>query len=109
MGLSHTPIFGLQPHHDGDTQVVDRFIKAYGEAIREHHNSQYERLVATSVGRADELRRRYDGTTSTALSYINAEDIEDPKKRSYVKRYRAGIIFIESYRELPSRLASVAH
>lgn len=96
-----TPIFGSQPHHDGDAQVVDRFIKAYGEAIRAHHNSQYERLVATSVGRADELRRRYDGTTSTALSYINAEDIEDPKKRPYVKRYRAGIIFIESYRELP--------
>lgn len=96
-----TPIFGSQPHQEGDTAVVDHFVQAYGESVRAHHNSQYDRLVATSVGRAEELRTRYDKTTATALSYINAEDIEDTKERAYVKRYRAGIIFIESYRELP--------
>ena len=89
--------------------MVDRFIKAYGEAIREHHNSQYERLVATSVGRADELRRRYDGTTSTALSYINAEDIEDPKKRLMSNATEQALSSSSLTVNFPSRLVRIAH
>jgi tryptophan 2,3-dioxygenase len=96
-----TPIFGSQPHHEGDSEVVEHFIQVYSESVREHHNSQYERLVASSVGKADELRKRYDGIIAVVLLFINVEDIEDSEQKSYVKRYRAGIIFIESYRELP--------
>ena len=69
----------------------------YAEAVAKHHQAQAERLLATSLSSREEVMAKYAKNTETARHYLFAEDI-DQDKRAYVKRYRAGLLFIESYR-----------
>ncbi len=98
--LHRTPIFGSSPGEEKDEAVVEQFLKEYAEAVAKHHQAQGERLLATSLSSREEVMAKYAKNTETARHYLFAEDI-DQDKRAYVKRYRAGLLFIESYRELP--------
>ena len=98
--LHRTPIFGSSPGEKDDPKIVDRFLQEYADAVAEHHQAQAERLLATSLSSREEVMAKYAKNTETARHYLFAEDIPQ-SERSYVKRYRAGLLFIESYRELP--------
>lgn len=105
--LYRTPIFASKPHNTDktinsqDMDTVEAFLQEYATNVETHHNQQLDRLLATSLGKEEEMRARYAETTKAAKQFLFAEDIEDMEKRSFVKRYRAGLLFIESYRELP--------
>lgn len=93
-----------------DEFEVDLFIKEYVAAIDEYHQDQCRRLIESSVGSPEETKRRFNAQTKTARQYMFAEDIEHKegvseaehlKRKTFVRRYRAALLFIESYRELP--------
>ncbi len=98
--LFRTPIQGSQPTDDKDEDVVDQFLTNYLEAIQKHHNLQKENLIQSSVSKAEAVQEKFDALSKEANKYLFAEDVEE-EDRYHTKRYRAALIFIESYRELP--------
>jgi len=99
--LYRTPIQGSMPHHENDNQAVDSFLENYLTAIQGHHEMQIGRLIASSVAPEKEVRARFAGQFQAAKEYIYAHDIEKEEDKAFTKRYRAALLFIESYRELP--------
>src|SRR5207249_2940199 len=61
---------------------------------------QAERVAGSWGGGPAAIRRRCDEAAETARVFLAAEDTE-PAERARVKRVRAGLLFIESYRDLP--------
>jgi tryptophan 2,3-dioxygenase len=98
--LQRTPIFGSSPDSENDVEMVDQFLYEYAEAVGKHHQAQAKRLLETSLSKAEDVHAKYAGNTKVAEEYLFALDIPE-ERRPYVKRYRAGLLFIESYRELP--------
>ena len=98
--LHRTPIFGSSPDSEGDEEIVDHFLSEYADAVAAHHQAQAERLLATSLSAREEVIAKYSQNTEVAKQYLFAKDIAE-EHQAYVKRYRAGLLFIESYRELP--------
>lgn len=99
--LYRTPIQGSVPNAQEDPAVVDTFLVDYLSSIQSHHTEQINNLIASSVAPESEVRKRFEGQFNGAKQYIYAQDIEDEEQRAYTKRYRAALLFIESYRELP--------
>lgn len=104
--LHRTPIQGSTPDQPGDEQVVQRFIDAYCEA----QAREVEAAAALAVHDAltdrdvDRLRERYAREKAGARLFLEARDLpEDASEatRARVRRVRAALVFIESYRELP--------
>jgi tryptophan 2,3-dioxygenase len=56
--------------------------------------------MAAALGNADAIRTRMDAGEAAARSFLFAEDAP-PERRDRLRRVRAGVLFIESYRELP--------
>lgn len=100
--LSRTPIEGSD-----NTESSNRFIEAFIRAYRAE-NQRRIRLatVEPSQVEADRLRERYERDAAMAEAFLHGEDDPQapPEVRAFRKRVRAGILFLESYRELP-RLA----
>jgi tryptophan 2,3-dioxygenase len=102
--LARTPIDGPV-----STQAsVDRFLREIVEAHRGEIGvrtklAEQQALTPEDVGR---LRARYEKEVAFAESFLMAEDdpAADAETRAFRRRVRAGIVFLESYRELP-RLA----
>ena len=108
--LYRTPIQGSSPNLDSDEQVVSQFIAEYVCAIDAYHQEQCQLLIESSVGSVEETQKRFQAQTEAAQRYLFAHDIErqkdsseeeHQKRKSFVCRYRAALLFIESYRELP--------
>ena len=101
--LYRTPIQGSIPatEESSDIHAVEDFIEEYTGAVRRHHESQRDRLIESSVGNVEEITKRFEAQSQAAKDYLFAMDIEDEEKRIFVRRYRAALTFIESYRELP--------
>jgi len=99
--LYRTPIHASHPESEGDEAVVDGFIEKYIEAVSANHARQAEALIATGVTEPDAIRARFKKNTAAARGYLMAEDVEDAEQRRRVRRTRAGLLFIESYRDLP--------
>ena len=99
--LYRTPIQGSEVDSPGDHEVVTRFINDYLDCMKEQGAAVASRLVEAGVVSADEARGRTAGGHEAARTFLHAEDIEDPETRLQVRRVRAAILFIESYRELP--------
>jgi tryptophan 2,3-dioxygenase len=98
--LSRTPIDGSSSIEATD-RFLERFIASYS-AERVHRLQMVERqsMVPDDVER---LSVRYDKETANTTAFLMGEDEPgaSPERRSYLRRVRAAIVFLESYRELP--------
>ena len=93
--LGRTPIMGSSPGDPGDAEVVDGFLAAYYARVEQHQLEGGEALVKVLNG-ADEDKIR--ARVTAALEGVKAFLVpEDPA----IRRARAALVFIESYRHLP--------
>ena len=93
--LRRTPIQGSAPGDADDPAVVDAFLGEYLARNEAHQREGIEQLVR-AIGSAD--RAAITARVETGLAATRAFlTPEDPGER----RARAGLLFIESYRELP--------
>jgi tryptophan 2,3-dioxygenase len=100
--LYRTPIEGSGPRDAGDAAVVERFLGDYIAALETAHAEQVERLLAVQGGDPAAVRARVAETTRQARAFLLAEDVAAAADvRARVRRIRAGLLFVESYRELP--------
>ena len=98
--LYRTPIQGSVPTEgNDDAQVID-FIDRYYAAIERYHEDQCQGLIKSSVAPPESLIKRFAAHSEQAKTYLYALDVEEDD-RSFVRRYRAALLFIESYRTLP--------
>ena len=98
--LHRTPIQGSVPQDAADERTVREFLEEYLVAYRQGQEEQAARLVQVGVGSADHIKARFAGTIDAARTFLFAEDVEG-KQRKRLRRIRAGILFVESYRALP--------
>ena len=92
--LLRTPIRGSQPRDSGDAAVVDGFLEDYMIALQGATNRTLDMVLATGVGSAEAMRARYAAEVEQARAFFLCEDRR-------LRRIRAAVLFIESYRELP--------
>ena len=101
--LARTPIDGPSGQVSADA-FLRRIIEAHRAEIRARtHLHEQQALTPEDVER---LRQRYEKEVSFAEQFLMAEEdpAADADTRAFRRRVRAGIVFLESYRELP-RLA----
>jgi len=98
--LYRTPIQGSSPSDFGDSDVVSRFIDAYLEACDKLGQDQLARYKSVAPDDPATLGGRLAQARQTAVSFLSAEDI-DEGDRERIRRIRASLLFIESYRDLP--------
>ncbi len=101
--LSRTPIDG-----PSGADGVDRFLASYIDAHRAEAHDRMARAQQQAMTPADEgrLRERYEAETAVAAAFLlgNDDPSADEATRARLRRVRAALVFLESYRELP-RLA----
>ena len=90
--LSRTPINGSVPSDAGDSEVVSQFIEGHINAIQEHGESVISHIVGIGHGEEGPVRARIEAGIDGARSFLMPNEEVD--------RSRAGLLFIESYREL---------
>ena len=91
--LGRTPIHGSSPQDDGDQSVVKSYIDGHLTAMRAHGEEVIQHMVKIGHGDEATVRPRIESGINGAESFL----IEDGS----INRARAGLLFIESYRELP--------
>ena len=91
--LSRTPIHGSSPGDREDDVVVQSYIDAHLEAMRQHGEEVIAHMVAIGHGEEEALRPRIQAGILAAESFLLTE--------GQPLRHRAGLLFIESYRDLP--------
>jgi tryptophan 2,3-dioxygenase len=97
--LYRTPIHGSHPGDAGDTEIVDTFLQEYVDALVAQQTMQIEHLLAAG-GDAAAVREQFAGIRRTAQEFLFAADAP-AEEQPRLRRIRAGIVFIESYRDLP--------
>jgi tryptophan 2,3-dioxygenase len=115
--LSRTPIDGFATQEAADA-FIERIILAHrGEITRRLALAQQQALTPDDIER---LAGRYEKEITAAAAFLRGQDepvtvaVTDPSKpaaalppplddeaRAYLRRVRAAIVFLESYRELP--------
>ncbi len=100
--LFRTPIDGSVPGSPDDDAVVSKFIESYCAAMERDANTQRDRAIeyALTEDDASRLRARYEKQLNLARSFLAAAD-EPEADQKRLRRIRASLVFIESYRELP--------
>lgn len=98
--LYRTPVHGSSPSDPNDAAVVGRFLSDYFAALEASNAQKVQALVAALGENRENVERRMQESDRAAKSFLFAEDVE-PSERERVRRVRAGMLFIESYRELP--------
>jgi len=101
--LARTPIDGPSSQASVDA-FLRRIVDAHRTEIRER--TRLAEQQALSPADVERLRARYEKEVAFAEQFLMAEDdpAADVEARAFSRRVRAGIVFLESYRELP-RLA----
>jgi tryptophan 2,3-dioxygenase len=99
--LGRTPIQGSQPGAEGDAEVVADFVDAYLREIEVVHADQCARLVGAQGTDPEQVAARFALANEAAARFLRALDVEDADARPAVQRRRAGLVFVESYRDLP--------
>lgn len=98
--LHRTPIQGSTASDPGDAEVVDGFLAAYLEAWRATGEAQRVRTIASGVAPGKSVSARFEASFEAAAAFLSADD-RPADERDYVRRVRAAVVFVESYRELP--------
>lgn len=91
--LSRTPIHGSSPQDQGDDAVVQAYIDEHLKAMRAHGEQVIAHMTAIGHGEEATLRPRIEAGVQAAESFLAPE--------GKPARHRAGLLFIESYRDLP--------
>lgn len=99
--LYRTPIDGSHPGDAGDDAVVEGFLSAYLSAQSTLHARQAEEFGPMQGIAAAELAGRFKQAEEGTRTFLFALDVDDETERARTRRTRAGLLFIESYRELP--------
>jgi tryptophan 2,3-dioxygenase len=97
--LYRTPIHGSMPNDEGDEAVVMQFIEDYLVNFDGFMDRQCTKLQA-SMPESGDSTARFDSAKASAREFLLAEDAADADKPR-LRRTRAGLLFIESYRTLP--------
>ncbi|MHA1983652.1 MAG: tryptophan 2,3-dioxygenase family protein [Candidatus Hodarchaeales archaeon] len=98
--LYRTPINGSSPDQDSDKEVVDEFISNYIEGYKGILAKQQEKLEQAGVDNLEELKKRMEVGLNQVKEFLEARNVPS-EETIKVLRIRAGILFIESYRNLP--------
>lgn len=98
--LFRTPIQGSSPGDDGDAEAVQTFLEEYLAATERHQTAQLDHFARVPGANPETTRQRLDKNLEMARSFLFAEDVAEGD-RQRVRRIRAGLVFIESYRKLP--------
>ena len=91
--LFRTPINGSFPNDKGDEKIVTDYLESHLKAMRQHSDMVIQHF--SSIGHGDEstLRQRMDKSVAAAEEFL--------RPSGKFNRSRVGLLFIESYRELP--------
>ena len=98
--LQRTPIAGSGPLSPEDDLVVARFRESYLHALVRYHADQLPGFARSGVVDPEAVQARFDEATAMARHFLLGLDV-DEAQRAVTCRARAGLLFIESYRELP--------
>ena len=91
--LGRTPIDGSTPDSENDEDVVRNYVEAHIAALEQHGSEMAERMSNWGMGDSDAMKARFAAVANGARDFLipNGE----------VDRPRAGLLFIESHRDLP--------
>lgn len=98
--LYRTPVQGRGPADGDDEETVSRFLSDYLAALRASSEGKAERLAAALNDDPEPFRGRIEEGLLAAERFLWAQDVAEGD-RTRMRRVRAGVLFIESYRELP--------
>lgn len=98
--LYRTPLQGSSPNDPADGAAVQRFVSDYFAALQRSNQQKTENLKAALGGDAGAIEQRMREGEAAARRFLFAEDAP-AAERARIMRVRAGVLFIESYRELP--------
>lgn len=102
--LARTPIEGSAPHSPGDDSVVDAFLTDYLASLQAWQADQLRELQRAGLSKPEELERRFSAAFTAAARFLSGDDLPEglsPGARASRRRARAGLLFIESHRDLP--------
>jgi len=91
--LERTPIQGSFVNDENDQELVNDFVDKYLKAMVELNNKSLERMSGHSSVDKNTLEERFNANIKSAEEYLRPEGITN--------RSRAGLLFIEAYRDLP--------
>jgi tryptophan 2,3-dioxygenase len=91
--LARTPIHGSSPGGEGDSAAVRSYVDSHLSAMREHGEHVIKHMVSIGHGDESTVRPRIEAGIAGAERFLL--DNDEPV------RSRAGLLFIESYRDLP--------
>lgn len=91
--LARTPIQGSTPGRPGDEDAVKAYAERHLATMSEHIEGVIDHMVAIGHGDEASIRPRLEAGVESARDFLYDEGT--------VNRARAGLLFIESYRELP--------
>lgn len=91
--LARTPIHGSTPNENDDTVVVTQYILHHLESMKQHGEESIQHMVSIGHGTEQAIRPRIEAGYDDARKFLLPE--------GKVHRGRAGLLFIESYRDLP--------
>ena len=91
--LSRTPIMGSFYGSEGDSEVVEAYVDAHLSAYSSIGEAASARMEAQGVGNIEAVKARFEAASQGARDFLKPE--------GDINRARAGLLFIESYRELP--------
>ena len=93
--LHRTPIRASQPGDANDAEVVRAFLADYMKSLERSIDETMRMALGANTGfDPDTMRARYAAEVEQARTFFFCED-------ERVRRIRASVLFIESYRELP--------
>ena len=90
--LSRTPIQGSEYNSESDDEVVNEFVENYLQKMKENAEKSISKIERES-SEYTKIKSRYEQTVNDARDFLLPE--------GKVNRTRAGLLFIESYRDLP--------
>ena len=91
--LERTPIHGSSPESEGDASTVQDYIHRHIEAMESHSEDVIAHMVSIGHGTEATIRPRMAAGIESARHFLMPEGVPS--------RSRAGLLFIESYRDLP--------
>ncbi|MDH5403224.1 MAG: tryptophan 2,3-dioxygenase [Candidatus Heimdallarchaeota archaeon] len=100
--IYRTPIQGSGPNSDNDNDIVDEFISGYLERIKEINETQMKKLIED--GGDINVKTKFEESYNEIYDFLNAVEFNQSDSKDFklrMKRIRAGILFIESYRNFP--------
>ena len=91
--LARTPIHASLPESEGDAATVDAYIHGHLKAMAEHGEQVIAHMVRIGHGTEATVRPRIEAGLEGARTFLLPD--------GEAHRGRAGLLFIESYRDLP--------